>query len=74
MSRYTRRDRIRWSGPQPTPGEEQVANAHPDFVDLTPVSDAAAVATRSKWDALLPGGTVPLITERDRYDEEDDAC
>ncbi len=66
MSRRNgRRDRIRWSGPQPTRGEEQVANANPDFIDLTPASQTPAEQTRSKWNALLPDKAVPLIWERD---------
>lgn len=56
--------------------QEQVANACDWFVNLTPVSQAAAVATRTKWSALLPGQTVPLIWEDNRhgnrFDEEDD--
>ncbi|MDP9390185.1 MAG: hypothetical protein M3P89_02095 [Actinomycetota bacterium] len=55
----------RWRGPQPTPGEEQVANAKPEFPNLAPVSEAPAEATRAKWDALLPDKAVPLIWERD---------
>lgn len=47
------RDPIPWRGPQPTPGEEQVANANDDFPDLTPVSGEAAERTRSNWAALL---------------------
>lgn len=34
------------------------------MVDLSPVSEAPAVATRAKWAALLPGQDVPLIWER----------
>jgi hypothetical protein len=65
---------IRWRGrgePQ-----EQVANACDSFVDLTPVSEAAAVATRSKWSALLPGQTIPLIWEDTRgyRGQEDEPC
>jgi hypothetical protein len=52
-----------WRGRDPE--AEQVANAFDDFVDLTPVSDARAVATRVKWAALLPGtDDAPLIWER----------
>jgi hypothetical protein len=41
--------------PFPVSGEcEQVANAKDSFVDLTPASDASAVATRAAWAALLP--------------------
>lgn len=44
---------------------EQVANAFDDFVDLTPVDDSAADATKAGWAALLPGtDDAPLIWER----------
>lgn len=43
--------------------QEQVANANDDFVNLTPISDEAAEATRAKWAALLPSD-VPLIWDR----------
>jgi hypothetical protein len=44
--------------------EEQVANAKESFVDLTPASQAPAIANRANWAALLPGQTIPLIGER----------
>jgi hypothetical protein len=63
---------LRWRGRQLTV-QEQVANACDDFVDLTPASDAPAVATRSNWSALLPGQEVPLIGEFP-YGRQDDPC
>lgn len=36
------------------PDEEQVANANPDFPDLTPVSEEPAERVRDAWAALLP--------------------
>jgi hypothetical protein len=61
-----RRNLIRWTGPQPSRDEEQVANAYDSFVDLEPVSDARANATRDNWSAVLPGQDVPLIWEGSR--------
>jgi hypothetical protein len=49
--------------------EEQVANAFDSFVDLTPVSDAAADATNAGWAALLPSD-VPFVWERNRRGRE----
>ena len=43
---------------------DQVANAKDSFLDLTPVSDAPAQATRANWAALFPGQAVPMIGER----------
>lgn len=51
--------RFDWLGPQPSGDGEQVANAHEAFVDLTPVSQAAADQTRTDWAATLP----PYTTE-----------
>jgi hypothetical protein len=59
---------IRWRGRVPT-REQQVANACDDFVNLTPVSDAAAATTKANWSVLLPGQTIPLIGEH-RYGDE----
>lgn len=54
---------LRWRGRDRN--AEQVANAWDDFPDLTPASQAPAVATRAKWAALLPGtDDAPLIWER----------
>lgn len=36
------------------PNEEQVANANPDFPNLTPVSEEPAERVRNAWAALLP--------------------
>ena len=67
------RRRYRWSGPQPTPCEEQWANADPEFVPLPTASEAPAVQTRSNWAALLPDSdTVPLIWEDIRHGREED--
>jgi hypothetical protein len=66
------RKRYRWSGPQPTRGEERVANANPGFIDLAPVSEAPATQTRSNWSALLPDQTVPLIWEDRRYGRQEE--
>ena len=60
---------LRWRG-RPLTEEEQVANACDDFVDLAPVSDAPAEATRSNWSTLLSGQEVPLIGEF-RHGRED---
>lgn len=43
---------------------DQVANAKDSFVDLAPVSEAPAEATRAGWEALIPGQAVPMIGER----------
>ncbi len=63
---------IRWRGRQVT-RELQVANACDWFVNLTPVSEAPAVQTRSNWSALLPGQTIPLIWER-TYGDDEEVC
>lgn len=64
----------RWQGRDGT-YREQVANACDSFVDLTPVSEAPAVLTRSDWSALLPGQTIPLIWERITDDRcQDEGC
>lgn len=45
--------------------EPQIANAHRDFADLTPASEAPAQQTRTNWAATLPDtDDVPLIWER----------
>lgn len=59
---------IIWRGRDPE--AEQVANANDDFVDLTPVSQAPALAVKAAWDALLPGKTIPLIGEKVPRDDE----
>ena len=61
----------RWRGRQVWPKPEQVANACDDFVDLTPVSEAAAEQTRTNWAALRAGQNIPLIGERTYVDEEE---
>lgn len=43
-----------WSGPGPSGDGEQVVNAHEDFVDLTPVSQAPYEQLKTNWAALLP--------------------
>lgn len=48
------------------PDGEQIANANDDFVDLTPVSQAPAVQVRSRWSAVQPNQTIPLIWETRR--------
>jgi hypothetical protein len=67
------RRRYRWRGPQPARCEEQIANAPDDLFALEPVSEAAAVTTRSNWAAVLPS-SIPFIWERSygRGREEDD--
>jgi hypothetical protein len=67
------RRRYRWRGPQPVRCEEQIANAPDDLFALEPVSEAAAVTTRSNWAAVLPS-SIPFIWERSygRGREEDD--
>lgn len=65
---------MRWRGRYER--KEQVANACDSFPDLTPVSDAAAEATKAAWLPLQPGQPIPLIGE-DRYgdrEEDDDFC
>ena len=65
---------LRWRGRGLTE-EEQVANACDDFVDLSPVSEAPAEATRSNWSALLSGQEVPLIGEfRNGRQDEPEEC
>jgi hypothetical protein len=59
----------RWRGRDPACPPDQVANAKDSMVDLSPVSEAPAAATRAGWAALLPGQDVPLIGER-VYDAE----
>ena len=49
---------------------DQVANAKDSFVDLTPVSEAPADATRAGWAALISGQAVPMIGERGVSDDE----
>jgi hypothetical protein len=61
--------RYRWRGPQPTEGEEQIANAPDGLFPLAPVSDAPAEQTRTNWLAVMPGQPVPMIGE-DRYADE----
>jgi hypothetical protein len=65
----------RWRG-RSTEYREQVANACDSFVDLTPASEAPAVAVAAAWAALLPGQDVPLIYERTTDDclPEDCGC
>lgn len=58
-----RRRRFRWRGPQPTPGEEKIANAPDTLFAFPPVSEAAAAATRANWAATLPS-SVPFVWER----------
>lgn len=60
------RRRFRWRGPQPARCEEQIANAPDDLFALEPVSEAAAVETRSNWAAVLPS-SIPFIWERSNY-------
>jgi hypothetical protein len=43
---------------------DQVGNGPDDLVDLEPVSQEPAEATRSHWDALLTGKAVPRVGER----------
>ncbi len=59
---------IRWSGPQPRPDGEQIANANDDLFPLAPTSEAPAEQTRANWAATLPDDTdVPLIWEDIRH-------
>lgn len=53
-----------WRARDPWCPVDQVANAPDRSVDLTPVSQAPAIATRAGWAPLLPGQRVPLIGER----------
>jgi hypothetical protein len=65
---------LRWRG-RGLAEEEQVANARDSFVDLTPVSEAPAEATRSNWSALLTGQAVPLIGEvRNGREDPSEEC
>lgn len=43
---------------------DQVANAPDASVDLTPASEAPAVAVRDGWGPLRPGQAIPLLWER----------
>lgn len=43
---------------------EQMFNAYNPTANLTPASQAGAVAVRAAWLPRLPGQTVPLIGER----------
>ena len=52
----------RWRGRSSTE-QEQVANAWDSFVDLTPVSEAAADAVKAAWLPLQAGQEIPLIGE-----------
>ena len=52
----TQRRYRRWRGPQPTPGEEQIANAPDDLFPLAPVSEAPAGQVRADWAAVRGGG------------------
>jgi hypothetical protein len=61
---------LRWRGRDPE-RKEQVANARDSFVDLTPVSEASAEATKAAWAPLLSGQGIPLIGEN-RYGGEED--
>ena len=47
---------------------DQVGNANESFLDLTPVSEAPAQATRNGWAAWKRGQAVPLIWEAVRPD------
>ena len=58
---------IRWRGRELT-CEEQVANACDSFVDLSPASEAPALAVTAAWAALLPNTDTPLIWERTEPD------
>lgn len=61
---------IRWRG-RDLDRREQVANAHDDFVDLTPVSEIPAERVKDAWAALRAGQGTPLIGEvRDAGQEE----
>lgn len=61
---------LRWRGRDGRP-KEQVANAWDSFVDLTPVSDAAADAVKAAWGPLASGQEIPLIGESDGYQPEE---
>jgi hypothetical protein len=61
----------RWSGPQPSGDDEQIANARPGFVDLAQTSAAPAEQTEANWAALLPDQEVPLIWEDTRDAREE---
>ena len=52
---------------------DQVANARDSKVDLTPASEARAMAVRAAWLPLLSGQVIPLIGER-RYDDYAESC
>lgn len=60
---------LRWRGRDLEP-KDQVANALDSFVDLAPVSDAAADEVKAAWAPLLSGQEIPLIGEI-RYGEVD---
>lgn len=62
---------IYWRGRRWDSDEEQVANAHDDFLDLTPATQAPAAATQAAWAAVLPGQETPLIWEERHGDAEE---
>ncbi len=57
---------MRQHWPFACPDGERIANAHDNFADLTPVSQAPAILVRSRWLAVLPNQPVPLIWETRR--------
>ncbi len=54
----------RWRGRDSTCPPDQVANAKDSMVDLSPVSEAPALAVKAAWGPLLSGQSVPLLWER----------
>ncbi len=53
-----------WRGRDPWCPVDQVANAPDSSVNLTPVSQAPAEATRAGWRPLERGQAIPMIGER----------
>ena len=62
----------RWRGRDLEP-KDQVANALDSTVDLTPASEAPALAVKAAWAPLLSGQEIPLIGEsHDGYITEEE--
>jgi hypothetical protein len=59
---------LAWRGPC---WPDQVANAKDSTVDLTPVSQAPALAVKAAWEATLLGQEIPMIGERTYVRDEE---
>lgn len=64
---------LRWRRREPW-CVDQVANGPDANLDLTPASEAPAVAVRAAWNAVLPGQAIPLVGERVYDDDEPCDC